>query len=189
VLDTTVLASNGGNGFPKFTTNSIPGTLTMPVTSADVAFIQVNLIQGSNICAPGATSDNWNIASINVILSSSSTGATLTLYDHTFPTDAEPRLKDHGNGQPWSVSFPTPGTLACQVTCLSGMSCATSTDCAVGTCVGGNGNPGSGCCTETSTTCGCNNDCPSGETCTCPSTDGNPCTLGTCGDTLAGSCL
>jgi hypothetical protein len=130
------------------------------------------------------TSDNWNIDHIDIHLTSSTGGLPITILN----IDPHVRLMDNGNNTPWTVVWALPGSVACGVACLSGHTCATQSDCTSGTCVGGTGVAGSGCCTETYNQCGCNSDCPTGETCVCPSNDTAPCMLGTCGATLAGTC-
>jgi hypothetical protein len=183
VLQTIPLHATGESSWDNNTLHSVSGGLTPPLTAADVAFIRINLIQNSSSCQLFTTSDNWNIANIEVDLSSSSGGTPLTILD--LQLNPQVRLEDHGNGQPWSVTFPASSSLACPVACSSGMSCATQSDCTVGTCVGGTGIAGSGCCTVTSTACGCDSDCPSGETCF---NDGVGDPNGTCGDSFAGTC-
>jgi hypothetical protein len=98
VLQTIPLHATGESSWDNNTLHSVSGGLTPPLTAADVAFIRINLIQNSSSCQLFTTSDNWNIANIEVDLSSSSGGTPLTILD--LQLNPQVRLEDHGNGQP-----------------------------------------------------------------------------------------
>jgi hypothetical protein len=161
---------------------SLPSAL--PVTA--IATIQVGLIQHSDNCQFFTSSDNWNIARVDVFLSSSTSSAPdQTILDLAFGTGQaftmgqQVRLKDHGNGQPWFAQWPA--NFACSAACIPGSSpCGVQADCGAsgasgGVCVGGNGTSGSGsgCCVQTSLECQSDSECTSGNCASDGSGDGS----------------
>jgi subtilase family serine protease len=156
------LHSNGQDSWSGGSTHTVSGAVSPPQPATAIAFVRVNFFQGSSLCQIGTTSDNWNIAAITVDLSSSSTGTSRTILLLNF--NPQVRLKDHGNGQAWTVTWSA--KFACPVGCFEGPSCGVQSDCpsGAGACIGGDGSSGdgSGCCIDTSLACGCNGDCASG---------------------------
>ncbi len=174
-LQSFTLHSDGNSSWDNNTTHSVSPGLNPPLSANDIAFVQLQLIQGSGTCQIFTTSDNWNVSSLSVMLSSSSNGSVPLVI---FFTNQSVRLKD---GSSTTVTWPTSGSLACPLVCASGMSCGVQGDCSAGICTGGDGSPGSGCCAISYAPCGCASDCPSPTSCV----GGN----GTCGDQTSGVCL
>jgi hypothetical protein len=185
-LQRVYLHSEGASSWDSGSLKSVTATLNPPLAPAQIAFVKLSLDQGGGTCQVFTSSDNWNVASMSVNLScTSSCNNPVPLNILPVPNADPTRLEDPGGGNhTMSATFPT--NSACPVACASGTRCASQSDCTVGTCVGGTGIAGSGCCTQTMNACGCNNDCPAGETCF---NDGANDANGTCGDTYAGTCM
>ena len=129
-IDNITLHPAGDSGVAEHFSLSVTEPLGSPLELTQIAFVQLNFRQTSNACNLLGTSDNWDIAAMEVQLVPT-IGAPVTIFDQT-SFNPQLRLMDDGSGF-WSVRFPTQNTLACPVTCASGSSCTVQSDCATGT--------------------------------------------------------